>query len=137
MLGPTATRPPHFDLDNTCKPICGACFALTVGVTHPIHSYHEFSSSDKNLEVATQATAVLAKIASHAEGAQAVVDARILDHLDELWRLPDRSLTCRVLHDLSSHKSTRKSVVSVNQYQKLVALLGLGCIPIVLTQRKL
>jgi hypothetical protein len=60
MLGPTATCPPHFELDNTCKPICGACFALTVGVTPPIHSYHEFSSSDKNLEVATQATAVLA-----------------------------------------------------------------------------
>ncbi|KAF7369624.1 hypothetical protein MVEN_00293200 [Mycena venus] len=85
---------------------------------------------DPDPEVGEAAAWVLAKIAYWAEGAQVVIDARLLDLLDVVLKLPDQSPTCEVLQSLARHKSTTGFVLSANLCQHIVALLALGHIPL-------
>ncbi|KAF7369638.1 hypothetical protein MVEN_00294800 [Mycena venus] len=66
----------------------------------------------------------LAWIAGSAEGAQAVVNARTLNVLDKVMKLPDQTTACWLLHKLGSHESTRSFVLNTNPYQYIVALLS-------------
>ncbi|KAF7369622.1 hypothetical protein MVEN_00293000 [Mycena venus] len=84
---------------------------------------------DPDPEVGEAAAWVLTWIAYWAEGAQVVIDARMLDLLDVVLKLPNQVPTCWVLEFLASHESTTGFVLNANPCGHIVALLALGNIP--------
>ncbi|KAJ6553192.1 armadillo-type protein [Mycena capillaripes] len=81
---------------------------------------------DEDRGVIEQATYALSQIAGWLDGAQAIVDAQMLDHILELLnsRSPDvRNWTCELAENLASHKSTAPAVLELNPSKQFVFLL--------------
>ncbi|KAJ7479231.1 armadillo-type protein [Mycena latifolia] len=81
---------------------------------------------DENLDVVEQALHGLCYIiAKSSRGAQAVVDANVLDCIADLLESPStlaRSWTCAILHQLSSDETTATAVLDRNPCEKLFSL---------------
>ncbi|KAJ7270393.1 armadillo-type protein [Mycena rebaudengoi] len=77
----------------------------------------------RDTEVVANATNTLGWIANSAEGAQGVIEARMLDVFDEVLKLPDQSIACWLIENLVSHESTADSVFASIPCQHIVALL--------------
>ncbi|KAJ7479269.1 armadillo-type protein [Mycena latifolia] len=79
-----------------------------------------------NNQVVISAAKILSRITSSPKGAQAAVDANVLDSL--VYRLElkpgsDHDIFCNILTSLASHKSTEEAVLSANLCPQLVSLL--------------
>ncbi|KAJ6545643.1 armadillo-type protein [Mycena capillaripes] len=82
-----------------------------------------------NPTVSKSAAATLYRIVTSSEGAQAAVDANVLECMAELLSSPKASVrrwSCKMLGQLVCHKSTVRAVMSVNPCQPLVSLLHGG-----------
>ncbi|KAJ6545852.1 armadillo-type protein [Mycena vulgaris] len=81
---------------------------------------------DTNIEVIQSAAEALRCIATCPEGALAVVDAKVLDHVAELSKSPEtdvRIWTCQLLGEVGSHKRMLEPVFTRTPFNKLVELL--------------
>ncbi|KAJ7479254.1 armadillo-type protein [Mycena latifolia] len=83
---------------------------------------------DTNLDIVQKAAEALFCIAKSPEGAQAAVDAHVLDYVADLLLSPNagvRQWTCKLLVRLASNKSTVTAIVGVRTHcLRLVSLLG-------------
>lgn len=83
--------------------------------------------SDRDHDVIWVATSVLAIIARWLEGAQAMVDANVQDHILNLlesqsWAII--SWTCSLVEALAGHEPTVQAILELNLLEKLVVLTG-------------
>ncbi|KAJ7658572.1 armadillo-type protein [Mycena rosella] len=81
---------------------------------------------DANSEVIEDAVEALCRIAYSSRGAQAVVDAKVLDYVSDLLGSPVTGIqrwTCELLGALAHEELTVSSVLRENPYQQLVSLL--------------
>ncbi|KAJ7448805.1 armadillo-type protein [Mycena latifolia] len=81
---------------------------------------------DGAADVSASAASALRQITHLPQGAQATVDANILDHVEELLQSPRamvRRQTCDMLSQLASHESTTIAVLRANCCLHLVSLL--------------
>ncbi|KAJ7478331.1 armadillo-type protein [Mycena latifolia] len=82
---------------------------------------------DKHLGVTESAAKALAWLAKSLEGAQAAIDANVLDYVPDLLRCSNtgvREWTCAVLAELAGHDSVRGAMASVMPCPQLVSLLN-------------
>jgi hypothetical protein len=77
----------------------------------------------RDTEVVANAAMTLAWIANSAEGAQGVIEARMLDVLDEVLKLPDQRSAYWLIRSLVAHESTADSVFASIPCQYIVGLL--------------
>ncbi|KAJ7753646.1 armadillo-type protein [Mycena maculata] len=80
----------------------------------------------KNTEVIGQATYALSQISWWLDGAQAAVDAKVLDHIEELLICSNQwtqSYACTLVGDLASHESIAPAVLMMKPCPQLVSLL--------------
>jgi hypothetical protein len=94
-----------------------------------IHFYHRFSfnvNSDRDNQVVMQATYILAKIAQWLEGAQAMVDAKLQDHILNLLKSQRGVVdqTCLLVKNLAGHEPTVPAILDLNLLKQLVVLAG-------------
>ncbi|KAJ7707336.1 armadillo-type protein [Mycena rosella] len=85
-----------------------------------------FLLRDSHMEVAGGAVKALYRIAASLEGAQAAVDAGLLNFVDELLESQStrvREWTCGILGHLMSQETTRRAVLSVKPCVRLVSHL--------------
>ncbi|KAJ6523396.1 armadillo-type protein [Mycena vulgaris] len=81
---------------------------------------------DGSFDVIGSAAYALSSIAKSPEGAQAAVNAQVLDRTTELLGAPNtlvRRWTCETVGNLAQHKSIASAVMDVNPCHKLVSLL--------------
>ncbi|KAF7326403.1 hypothetical protein MVEN_02618000 [Mycena venus] len=81
---------------------------------------------DDNSKVIEWAIDALAQIARWSDGAQAVVYAKVMDHLSGLLESPNpdtRKNTCELLGRLATHESTVSVMLEMNLYVRLVSCL--------------
>ncbi|KAJ7767796.1 armadillo-type protein [Mycena metata] len=81
---------------------------------------------DRNVAVVTSACRALAEISRDVNGARAVVDAGVLEIVEQLLESPEagvRRWTSELLAQLAVRPSTRRTVVAVHPCAQLVALL--------------
>ena len=86
-----------------------------------------FQISDEDSGVVEWAMHTLSQIASWLEGAQAIVDAMVLDYVLVLLkssRSEVRERTCTLLGWLSTHEFTAAAVLELKPCKQLVSLLG-------------
>ncbi|KAF7350458.1 hypothetical protein MVEN_01351300 [Mycena venus] len=86
--------------------------------------------SDKDSRVVSAAAHALSQIAHSLDGAQAIVDARGLDHVSKLLKSPTpniRKWTCKLVGNLAWHHSIRAAVLALKPYESLVSLLSDKC----------
>ncbi|KAF7354159.1 hypothetical protein MVEN_01103500 [Mycena venus] len=77
-------------------------------------------------EIIWRATYALAQISQWIDGAQAVIEADVIDHVLELLGSPNsdvRKWTCRLVGNLAEHKSTAPSILELKPSAPLVSLL--------------
>jgi hypothetical protein len=89
--------------------------------------FHSMWISNQDDDVVLWAIYALVQIAHWLEGAQALVDAKVEDHILKL--LKSRSLgvkpeTCRLLATLASHESTVPAILELNILKQLVVMTG-------------
>ncbi|KAJ7257953.1 armadillo-type protein [Mycena haematopus] len=73
------------------------------------------------------ATCTLFQIARSVDGAKAMVDAKVLDHVLILFKSPTPSIrrwACELVGRLANHNSTRSAVLKLNPCVQIVSLLG-------------
>ncbi|KAJ7448789.1 armadillo-type protein [Mycena latifolia] len=83
-------------------------------------------SRDSSVQVVHEACDALSRIADSQDGAEAVVAAKVLDHLAERLASSDsrvRCSTCLLLSNLTQHESTLAAVINPNPCAPLVALV--------------
>lgn len=83
-------------------------------------------TSDKDLQVIEDAILALGRIAKWPNGAQAAVDAKVLDHVAELLESPGpgiRQNACWTVVQLAHHDSTAAVLSASNLSRQLVSLL--------------
>jgi hypothetical protein len=81
--------------------------------------------SDRDDDLISWATGALAVIAWWLEGAQAMVDAKVQDHILKLLKsrkLGLKAETCWLLLRLASHKPTVPAILELNLLKQLVVL---------------
>jgi len=81
---------------------------------------------NRDFEVILGASGALSQIARWPDGAQAIIDAKILNYGLDLLESPDpyiRGWTCRLVGTLASQKSTVPAVLESNLLVPLVSLL--------------
>jgi hypothetical protein len=83
--------------------------------------------SDRDDYVIYWAIGALAMIAQWLEGAQAMVDAKVQDHILNLlksqsWGVTD--WTCRLVEELAGHEPTVPAILDLNLFEQLVVLAG-------------
>jgi hypothetical protein len=69
---------------------------------------------------------VLSKISQRPDGAQAVVDAKALDHVQKLLKSPSwnmRFWTCVLVEALAEHESTASAILELNLNAQLESLV--------------
>ncbi|KAJ7037105.1 armadillo-type protein [Mycena alexandri] len=82
--------------------------------------------SDRHAEVIKQAAHTVGRMVESRDGAQAAVDARVLDYLPKLLETSNnemRRLACTMLGNLSRHRFTVGSVISEIPWVQLMTLL--------------
>ncbi|KAJ6574142.1 armadillo-type protein [Mycena capillaripes] len=94
-----------------------------------IHPYVQFVSglSDKSLAVVANAINVLANAACWQEGAEAVVQAKVQDHVLSLLQYPNRLLresSSRLIRNLACHEVTAVMLLQLNPFIPLVSCLS-------------
>jgi hypothetical protein len=83
-------------------------------------------NSDENSLVIMRAMYALSQIARWSDGAEAVVDAMVLDHVSVLLesaRSEVREWTCELVGRLTSHNCTAGAVLELKPHKRLVSLL--------------
>ncbi|KAF7356890.1 hypothetical protein MVEN_01024800 [Mycena venus] len=81
---------------------------------------------DKNSDVVREAMYALAQIARRTEGAQAIVEAKTLDHVLKLLESPNpdiRGWTSQLVGRLASHEPTAPAIFKLDASVRLVSLL--------------
>jgi hypothetical protein len=81
--------------------------------------------SDRNNQVVWEATDVLLQIAQFSDGAQAVVDARVQDHILKLLKSRSSefaSWTCPLVVELAGHELTAPAILGLNLLKQLIFL---------------
>ncbi|KAF7350424.1 Armadillo repeat-containing protein 3 [Mycena venus] len=82
---------------------------------------------DKDYGVVEATARALSHIARSLDGAQAIVDARGLDHVSVLFESPSpkiRKWTCQLLGNLTCHNSSSTAALVLKPYESLVSLLS-------------
>jgi hypothetical protein len=83
--------------------------------------------SDQNANVVWMATKALAVIAEWLEGAQAMVDAKVQDHILNLLQSQGSyivSRACWLVKELAGHEPTVPAILDLNLLKRLVVLAG-------------
>jgi hypothetical protein len=81
--------------------------------------------SDRNNQVVWEATDVLLQIAQFSDGAQAVVDARVQDHILKLLKSRSSefaSWTCPLVVELADHELAAPAILGLNLLKQLIFL---------------
>jgi hypothetical protein len=100
-----ATKPPRGRPWNACYPSCGECQSSVL-------SQMLILCSNENLKVVESAVQTLRWISRLSEGAQAAVDANVLECVPKLLDSPSqkvRKWTWSILGELTRHESTAKA----------------------------
>ncbi|KAJ7782220.1 armadillo-type protein [Mycena maculata] len=82
--------------------------------------------SDADLDVIDKAGYALGQAAALRQGAQAVVDAKVLDCVMELFQSPSASVrkwACWLVGNLACHESIRPAILELDPYAAIIALL--------------
>ncbi|KAJ7753650.1 armadillo-type protein [Mycena maculata] len=105
-------------------------FGVGVPVTASFEIFHctQFSSfiSHKHAEVIEEATYALSEISRWLDGAQAAVDAKLLDHIEELLISSKEGVqrwTSTLVRNLSRHQSIAQEILTMKPCPQLVSLL--------------
>ncbi|KAJ6592551.1 armadillo-type protein [Mycena capillaripes] len=89
---------------------------------------------DRNPTVTESAAQALYRITISPEGAQAAVDANVLEYIAELLSSPNNSVRkwmCHILGELAHHETTASAVLSAKPCQPLVSLLRSGNLAVI------
>ncbi|KAJ7455790.1 armadillo-type protein [Mycena latifolia] len=83
---------------------------------------------DQNPAVIQRAARSLARIATSVNRAQAVVEGKMLDCVEELLEFPNTTTvavwTCKILGELARHETIVAAILAVKPCEQLVSLLG-------------
>jgi hypothetical protein len=81
--------------------------------------------SDRDDDVVSQAAYTLSTIARWLEGAQAMVDAKVQDHISKLFNSQDPWVqlgTCWLVENLAGHEPIVPAILELNLLEQLMVL---------------
>ncbi|KAJ6527583.1 armadillo-type protein [Mycena vulgaris] len=116
----------HFTKDFGVESLCTACLPVVASANYSSSTLSHLSFfSDKNLEVIEVAAYALCKVSQWPDGAQAAIDAKVLDYPATLLGSPEagiRQNTCFLVGQLAMHTSTAPVVLELGLCGQLISL---------------